>query len=140
MSADEWPSLQNLRVVLLGYLLDSDFLLGDELDPNHPGPPFAPDVVQTFESITLPSLKRLSITLSGEIEDDGFYVDQLPFEIFLRRSQCPLTHLEVFHPRIVMPETMIRVLRQLSGTLVSLNMGYSRAPKGPKFKTTYGYI
>jgi len=32
---------------------------------------------------------------------------------------------------------MIRIFRQLSGTLISLNLGYSHAPKVKRFKETY---
>ncbi|KAK1215047.1 hypothetical protein PQX77_022366 [Marasmius sp. AFHP31] len=88
---------------------------------------FDPAIIQIFDSVTLPSLKKLSVGFHNPGEDEDSdrkrYATQLPFEGLLQRSQCPLTHLEMFRPRIVTAEAVIRVLQQLK-TLVSLNLGH----------------
>ncbi|KAL0061773.1 hypothetical protein AAF712_011376 [Marasmius tenuissimus] len=115
-----WSSLQKLRIVFCGAVLRF---------PNHTSgaggvvrevsnPVFLPGVVQTFDSVTLPSLRKLSVAFYNGKDDDNFgnYVARLPFEDLLQRSQSPLTHIEMFNPHIVIAEKIIDALRQL-GTL-----------------------
>ncbi|KAL0061787.1 hypothetical protein AAF712_011392 [Marasmius tenuissimus] len=88
---------------------------------------FVPGVVQVFDSVILPSLKKLSVGFEDRKDTANFgnYDGKLPFEDFLQRSHCRLTHFEISSPRIVTAEKLINVLRQLEN-LVSLNLGYSR--------------
>ncbi|KAK1235177.1 hypothetical protein PQX77_001605 [Marasmius sp. AFHP31] len=130
-----WPSLQTLRMVFL----DTPFSKDCPSAVDSPSSPYAnplddtasnnlttflPAIIQVFDSVTLPLLKKLSVAFY-EIRPFEYTAAQLPFEDLLERSQCPLTHLELLHPRIVAVEAVIRVLRQLE-TLQSLNLGYSR--------------
>ncbi|KAJ8095503.1 hypothetical protein PM082_023273 [Marasmius tenuissimus] len=125
----QWPSLQNLRVVLTFMSIEAPQLINTntpfdtDTTPNYST--FRPFVMQIFDSITLPSLKKLSVAFNEDLEDGGNYAAQLPFEDLIQRSQCPLTHFELFRPRVVAVEAVIRVLRQLE-TLVLVNLGYSR--------------
>ncbi|KAJ8095464.1 hypothetical protein PM082_023234 [Marasmius tenuissimus] len=125
----QWPSLQNLRVVLIFMSIGPPQFISTntpyDADTTLNYSTFLPFVMQIFDSITLPSLKRLSVAFNGDLEHGGNYAARLPFEDLIQRSQCPLTHFELFHPRVVAVEAVIRVLRQLE-TLVSVNLGYSR--------------
>ncbi|KAJ8095409.1 hypothetical protein PM082_023179 [Marasmius tenuissimus] len=127
-----WPSLQSLRMVFLDTPFSIEFPSPSSPNANTPDDTasnylttFLPDIIQTFNSVTLPSLKKLSVAFYGSQPFSGYYAAQLPFEELLERSQCPLTHFEMIHPRTVAVEAVIRVLRQLE-TLRSLNLGYSR--------------
>ncbi|KAJ8095576.1 hypothetical protein PM082_023106 [Marasmius tenuissimus] len=122
----QWPSLQNFRISFLDNAIQYATLFAPVNTSNDLE--FRPAVIQIFDSITLPSLRRLSVGFYGDDEDsdsDLNHASHLPFEDLLQRSQCPLTHLEIFHPRIVAVEAVIRVLQQLE-TLVSVNLGYGR--------------
>ncbi|KAJ8095508.1 hypothetical protein PM082_023278 [Marasmius tenuissimus] len=124
--AVQWPSLQNLRIFLvMGSIQWFSRPPNTSYRASSNTATFQPKVVQMFDAVTLPSLKKLSVAFYGDGEDSNNHAARLPFENLLQRSQCPLTHLELFHPRIVTAEAIIRVLRQLE-TLVSLNLGYSR--------------
>ncbi|KAK1224887.1 hypothetical protein PQX77_012200 [Marasmius sp. AFHP31] len=145
----QWPSLQKLRVVFCKPVLWSAYHkagvseYGLFAQMTHAAA-FLPGVMETFNSITLPSLKKLSVGFCHRKYDDNFgsLAAQLPFEDLLRRSQCPLTHFGMLNPQIVAAENIIRILRQLE-TLESLNLGYGslrvsektevehRAPLGP---------
>ncbi|KAK1219770.1 hypothetical protein PQX77_017495 [Marasmius sp. AFHP31] len=125
----QWPSLQNLRIAFLDGALWYVTAFTSEGTHDDDESRFDPAVIQIFDSVTLPSLKKLSVGFYGLGEDVDSdrkqYAAQLPFEGLLQRSQCPLTHLEIFGPRIVLAKAVIRVLQQLE-TLVSLNLGYGR--------------
>ncbi|KAK1231075.1 hypothetical protein PQX77_005822 [Marasmius sp. AFHP31] len=126
-----WSSLQKLCIVFCGTVLRfpvrSSGGVG-EVVPQVYSPVFLPGVVQTFDSVTLPSLRKLSVGFYSGKDDGTFgnYSAKLPFEDLLQRSQCPLTHFEIFNPHIVLAEKIIDVLRQLE-TLESLNLGYNRS-------------
>ncbi|KAK1218643.1 hypothetical protein PQX77_018671, partial [Marasmius sp. AFHP31] len=118
-----WPSLQNLRVVLTPFMSDwrRHFTSTNASDDTT----FRRFFIPIFDSVTLPSLKKLSVAFDGSTNgQDGDQATQLPFENLLQRSQCPLTHFELLNPCVVAAEAVISVLRQLE-TLVSLNLGYS---------------
>ncbi|KAL0065422.1 hypothetical protein AAF712_007631 [Marasmius tenuissimus] len=137
----QWPSLRSLRVVFLDMPLSAEFP-GPNIDTNTSNDmtssysTFLPAVIQIFDSVTLPSLKKLSVAFYGGEPFGGYYAARLPFEDLLARSQCPLTHFEMFYPRIVAADAVIRVLRQLE-TLVSVNLGYGRLT-GKERKQSFG--
>ncbi|KAJ8095368.1 hypothetical protein PM082_023138 [Marasmius tenuissimus] len=137
----QWPSLRNLRMVFLDMPLSAEFP-GPDTDTNTLNDVassysrFLPAVIQIFDSVTLPSLKKLSIAFYGGEAFSGYYAARLPFEDLLERSQCSLTHFEMFYPCIVAADAVIRVLRQLE-TLVSLNLGYGRLA-GRERKQSFG--
>ncbi|KAJ8095465.1 hypothetical protein PM082_023235 [Marasmius tenuissimus] len=116
-----WSSLQNLRVVLSPFMSDwqRHFTSTNASDDTT----FRPFVIPIFDSVTLPSLEKLSVAFGSSYRQDGDQATQLPFENLLQRSQCPITHFELFYPHIVTAEAVIRVVRQME-TLVSLNLGY----------------
>ncbi|KAK1218544.1 hypothetical protein PQX77_018773 [Marasmius sp. AFHP31] len=140
-----WPSLQNLRMVFLDMTFSTSLPGPSYYGPPYGDPPndtasnnlttFLPVIIQVFDSVTLPSLKKLSVAFYGS-DPDGYYAAQLPFEDLLERSQCPLTHFEMLQPRIVAVEAVIRVLRRLE-TLRSLNLGYSRLTRSERFGRGY---
>ncbi|KAK1219773.1 hypothetical protein PQX77_017498 [Marasmius sp. AFHP31] len=128
----QWPSLQALRIVFYDAPLLLELpsptspteIISNDMASNNLTT-FLPAIIQVFDSVTLPSLKKLSVAFDGSEPFEGHYAAQLPFEDLLERSQCPLTHFEMLHPRVVAVEAVIRVLRQLE-TLRALNMGYNR--------------
>ncbi|KAJ8073334.1 hypothetical protein PM082_011606 [Marasmius tenuissimus] len=124
-----WPSLQNLRIVFLGVSLQYPGPFADtgtDSDVAPSGPRFESVILQTFDSVTLASLRKFSVAFYGDNKRGGETAAKLPFEDLLQRSQYPLTHLEICHARIVAAEVVIRVLRPLED-LVSVNLGYSRS-------------
>ncbi|KAK1217367.1 hypothetical protein PQX77_019966 [Marasmius sp. AFHP31] len=131
-----WPSLQNLRVVLTPFMSDwRRHFTSTNASDDTTSRPF---VIPIFDSVTLPSLKKLSVAFDGSSNgQDGGQATQLPFENLLQRSQCPLTHFELLNPRVVAAEAVISVLRQLE-TLVSLNLGYSCLTGREKWQSSLG--
>ncbi|KAJ8095354.1 hypothetical protein PM082_023124 [Marasmius tenuissimus] len=133
----QWPSLQNFRISFLDNAIQYATLFASVNTSNDLE--FRPAVIQIFDSITLPSLRRLFVGFYGDDEESDSRLNHaahLPFEDLLQRSQCLLTHFEIFHPRIVAGEAVIRVLQQLE-TLVSLNLGYGRLT-GTKRRQSFG--
>ncbi|KAK1233185.1 hypothetical protein PQX77_003670 [Marasmius sp. AFHP31] len=121
--------LQKLRIVFLAEILKFDHHSGvGDVFSRAPSIGFVlPGVTQIFDSVTLPSLTKLSVGLEEgkDSVNSGDYDAKLPFEDLLQRSQCQLTHFEMSNPRIITAERLISVLRQLK-VLVSLNLGYRR--------------
>ncbi|KAK1215042.1 hypothetical protein PQX77_022361 [Marasmius sp. AFHP31] len=132
----QWPNLQNLRIAFLDNAIQNVTAFTSEGTLNQSR--LDPAIIQIFDSVTLPSLKKLSVGFyePGKDEDSNRdrYAAQLPFEGLLQRSQCLLTLLEMFRPRNVGAEAVIRVLQQLE-TLVSLNLGYGRLTREKKWQS-----
>ncbi|KAJ8073344.1 hypothetical protein PM082_011616 [Marasmius tenuissimus] len=125
----QWFSLQKLRIVFRTGIFQPTVFRMDgstvvpQVIPESNGA-FLPGVIQTFDSVTLPSLKRLSVSFHSGMSGRSIGFAEVPFENLLRRSQCPLTHFEMFSPRIIAAEKIINVLQQLE-TLEWINLGYS---------------
>ncbi|KAJ8073345.1 hypothetical protein PM082_011617 [Marasmius tenuissimus] len=135
----QWTSLQKLRMVFLGVFWRSSVTGIAGLAPQATSTlAFLPGVEHIFDSVALPSLEKLSVGFYGRKGDDSFgaHAAKLPFEDLLRRSQCPLTHFELFNPHVLEPERIINVLRQLE-TLQSLNLGYSRLKESERRDSEY---
>ncbi|KAK1220864.1 hypothetical protein PQX77_016343 [Marasmius sp. AFHP31] len=130
-----WPSLRSLH---MKFRRDC-FQFHDHGGAVHghgtqaiPTSAFNTALMDTFGSVTLPDLARLSVGFAdpnrspySNDDDVGpatFAIDKLPFEDLLQHCQF-LTQLELSSPHIFCAETILRVLRPLE-MLVSLSLGY----------------
>ncbi|KAJ8073934.1 hypothetical protein PM082_012213 [Marasmius tenuissimus] len=133
--AAEWPSLQNLcikfqfpplqfdRPITFGDTIPNSVERNEVLVHNRA-------VFDAFESVTLPSLVRLSLDFEDlpytplpDSNDPILDTGTLPFERLIQRSHCHLTHFELLYLRVG-AKPLIRVLQSLE-TLVSLNLGHT---------------